>query len=101
MDEGESLTSRFLQTRIMQLLGRISLSLYLSHWVIMKYIILAMNREMNYTTSVEYYNAIASGEINTSYFSPLVMIIISPIFAFLLNKYVEEPITNTLKGTDK
>ena len=43
MDGGESLTSKFLRTKAMQFLGRISLSLYLLHIPIMGYWSLMIN----------------------------------------------------------
>jgi hypothetical protein len=43
MDGGKSLTSKFLRTKMMQFLGRISLSLYLLQWSLMGFVLLAIN----------------------------------------------------------
>ena len=96
MDDGHSLTAKFLRTKIMQFLGRISLSLYLIHWSLMGYITLAINGKQHYDSENK---MMEDGEIFLPTWSPLILIIISPIIAFIITKYFEEPIGNILKGT--
>ena len=82
MDNGTSLTSRFLRTRFMQFLGRISLSLYLLHIPLM-----AGLEGMIHVDDTEYPPGL-----------PMIIIFISPFFSFFVTKYFEEPIAKILKG---
>lgn len=100
MDEGKSMTSRFLRSKVLQFLGRISLSLYLTHWPIMGYVSLAINGQKaceNDTNVqellIESWNSCAALPL----WSPILTMIIAPIIAFLVTKYFEEPLSNVLK----
>ena len=99
MDGGESLVSRFLRTKMMQFLGRISLSLYLLHWSLMGFVILAINGGQHFTNSAEVSEAYGSGKLKVPFGAPAIHIIISPILCFIVTKYFDEPITKMLKGT--
>ena len=87
MDDGDSLTSKFLRTRCLLFLGRISLSLYLLHVPIGQYIELALNEQDWQSTGALYFN----------FWLPLIKIIISPFIAFVATKYFEEPVGRYLK----
>ena len=99
MDAGTSLTSRFLRTRMMQFLGRISLSLYLLHWSLIGYVILAINGPQDYETEGEIREAYESQKLIVPFGAPMILIIISPIVSFIVTKYFEEPISKILRGT--
>ena len=99
MDGGKSFVSRFLRTKVMQFFGRISLSLYLLHWPLMGFVILAMNGGQDFTNSAEVLEAYASGKLKVPFGTPAIHIIISPIVCFIVTKYFEEPVTKMLKGT--
>lgn len=99
MDGGKSIASRFLRTKMMQFLGRISLSLYLLHWPLMGFVLLAFNGPQNFGTSAEIWAAYFSGKINVPFGAPAIHIIISPIVCFIATKYFEEPIAKILRGT--
>ena len=99
MDAGTSLTSRFLRTQMMQFLGRISLSLYLLHWSLIGYVILAINGPREYQTEGEILAAYKSHELIVPFGSPMIVIIVSPIVSFIVTKYFEEPISKILRGT--
>ena len=94
MDAGQSITSKFLRTKILQFLGRISLSLYLLHWPLIG----AMNGQKKYGDSGEIFAACIRGKIYMPTWSPFILIIVSPIVAFITTKYFEEPISNILRG---
>ena len=98
MDSGQSLTSRFLRTRIMQFLGRISLSLYLLHMPLIGYIVVAINGKQPYDTEDEIWAAYEQGKIYVPPYHPFILIVTSPIIAYIITKYFEEPISNILKG---
>ena len=98
MDAGQSITSKFLRTKIMQFLGRISLSLYLLHWPLMVYITVAMNGKQQYDNPGDIFAAYIGGKIYVPTWAPLILIVISPIVAFITTKYFEEPISNILRG---
>lgn len=87
MDDGDSLTSKFLRTRCLVFLGRISLSLYLLHFPIGNYIALALNK-------LDWQNI---GALYLPFWLPFIKIIISPFIAFVATKYFEEPLANILK----
>ena len=78
MDNGKSLVSRFLRTKFMQFLGRISLSLYLLH---MPMIAVFDLESITWPPGM-----------------PLVVIVISPFLSFFVTKYFEEPMSKILKG---
>ena len=99
MDGGESFVSRFLRTKLMQFLGRISLSLYLLHWALMGFVILAINGGQYFDSSAEVLATYGSGKLKVPFGAPAIHIIISPIVCFIVTKYFEEPITKMLKGT--
>jgi peptidoglycan/LPS O-acetylase OafA/YrhL len=99
MDDGKSLTSRFLRTKVMQFLGRISLSLYLTHESMLGFVILAINGPQEYDTEAEIWQAYESGDLFEPPGSPLIVIITAPIVAFIVTKYFEEPITKILRGS--
>ena len=96
MDDGESITSKFLRTRIMQFLGRISLSLYLLHSSVMGFVSLAMNGPKHYEQ--KNWRAYLNQDLIEPPGTPLIVIIASLIVAFIGTKYFEEPITRILKG---
>ena len=99
MDDGKSLTSRFLRTKVMQFLGRISLSLYLLHWALMGYVLLAVNGPQHYETEGEIWAAYFSQKLIVPFGAPMILIIISPIVCFIVTKYFEEPVSKILRGT--
>ena len=99
MDDGSSLTSKFLRTKMMQFLERISLSLYLTHESMLGFVILAINGPQEYETEAEIWKAYYSGELIEPNGSPLIVIITAPIVAFIATKYFEEPITKILRGS--
>lgn len=99
MDNGKSLTSKFLRTKMMQFLGRISLSLYLTHESMLGFVILAINGPQEYKTEEAIWQAYESGDINEPNGSPLIVIITAPIVAFIATKYFEEPISKILRGS--
>ena len=99
MDEGKSITSRFLRSKVLQFLGRISLSLYLTHWPIMGYVSLAINGKKtceNDSKGLLFDSWNSCAELETVW-SPILTMIIAPIIAFLITKYFEEPLANILK----
>ena len=95
MDNGDSLTSKILRTRVMQFLGRISLSLYLLQLPLLGYIKLMMNQAWQYYNMAEMSST--SLEEWRDFWSPPILIVISPIVAFVTTRYFEEPITNILR----
>ena len=95
MDGGKSFVSRFLRTKMMQFLGRISLSLYLLHLPLMGYVILAINGPHSSNTIAEAWKFWR----NVPFGTPAIYIIISPIICFIATKYYEEPISKMLRGT--
>ena len=99
MDDGNSLTSKFLRTNGMQFLGRIALSLYLIHRSVMGFTSLAINGPR----LKEYFNtgiheAYDEDKIFLPLGTPLIVMIVSPIVSFIVTKYFEEPITKILRG---
>ena len=101
MDDGNSLTSKFLRTKGMQFYGRIALSLYLIHLPVMGFTSLAINgpRLKEYEFSGEH-EAYDEDAIFLPFGTPLIVIIVSPIVSFIVTKYFEEPITKILRGTN-
>ena len=86
MDDGNSITSKLLRTKTMQFLGRISLSLYLTHLSTMRFML----------TIWKTYNA---GKLVERAGLPAVGIMVSPIIAYIITKYFEEPISKALRRT--
>ena len=82
MDAGESKTSRFLRTSVMQFLGRVSFSLYLLHIPTIKLFghFLLYKKIHNFPSG-----------------TPLFIIILAIILSFIVNKYFEEPISRALR----
>ena len=99
MDGGESVVSRFLRTKMLQFLGRISLSIYLIQWPMMGFIVLLINGPQSYSTTEELWAAFSNGDIIVPPGSPALLIVICPIVAFIVTKYFEEPIYKLLSGT--
>ena len=99
MDGGESIVSRFLRTKMLQFLGRISLSIYLIQWSMGGFIVLLINGPQNYTTTAELWAAVSNGDIIIPPGSPALFIVICLIVAFIVTKYFEEPIYKLLSGT--
>ena len=94
MDDGISLTSRVLRSRALQFLGRISYSLYLTHWSIMGFVSLAIKgqevckNENEVREFLEWWNKCAILPL----WSPFLTIFIAILFAFFVTKYFEEPL---------
>ena len=99
MDDGNSFTSKLLRTKAIQFLGRISLSLYLTHWSTMGFIITAINGPQTYQNDAEIWTAYKTGKLVQPAGLPLVAIIVSPIIAYIVTKYFEEPVSKALRGT--
>lgn len=99
MDDGKSLVSRFLRTKMMQFLGRISLSLYLIHDTVIGAIILAINGPQEYETAEQIEVAYDQGDLIVPPGTPVIVIIVSVIVAFIATKYFEEPVSKILKGS--
>jgi peptidoglycan/LPS O-acetylase OafA/YrhL len=98
MDGGQSLTSKFLRSKVMQFLGRISLSLYLTHESVLGFVILATNGPIEYEKEADIWKAYLSGDLFDPSGSSLIVIITAPIVAFIVTKYFEEPISKILNG---
>ena len=98
MDNGNSFTSKLLRTKIMQFLGRISLSLYLTHWSTMGFILTAINGPQRYQTDAEIWNAYRNGKLVQPPGLPVVAIFLSPFIACIVTKYFEEPLSKALRG---
>ena len=100
MDDGNSLTSKLLRTKVMQFLGRISLSLYLTHWSTMGFILTAINGPQTYQNDAEIWTAYNTGKLVQPAGLPVVAIIVSLIIAYIITKYFEEPISKVLRRTN-
>jgi peptidoglycan/LPS O-acetylase OafA/YrhL len=91
LDSSKSYTTRFFKTRIMQFLGRISMSLYLSHPILINVIKLFIYGPVTLQT----------GEHNP-YTMPAwaipIHLVISLIFSTLLTCFIEEPAGKFLKN---
>ena len=87
LDNGESLSSKILRTKVMQFFGRISLSLYLLQLPVFGYIRLLM---------------IQSGQFNDTAWRDFclfyLIIVITPGVAYLVTKYFQEPCSRLLRG---
>ena len=110
MDSGKSVTSAFLKKRVFQFLGRISLSLYLLHWPFIEFIKFCMvillfnidprtNWFNQHTTDVEGRKILLPFWL--PFVSAIVVITTSPIVAFVVTKYFEEPLTKMVKSSKK
>ena len=99
MDKGISFTSKVLRAKPIQLLGRISLSLYLTHWSMMGFILTAINGPQKYQTEAEIWAAYSNGNLIQPPGSPAIAIILTPIIAYIVTKYFEEPLSKALRGT--
>ena len=98
MDNGNSRTSVFLRSKVPQFLGRISVSLYLTHWPMIGYISLAINGQdkcLN-ENSVRAFTGWSSCAVLPQW-SPILTMIVSPLIAFIVTKYFEEPISAILR----
>ena len=81
MDDGESRTSVFFKTNAMQVLGRVSFSLYLLH----------IPTKSIFQSFLKYYDIVwPSG-------TPMLIVILSIVFSFIATKYLEEPLVRTLR----
>ena len=94
MDDGISFTSRFLRSKALQFLGRISYSLYLTHWPVMGFVSLAIKgqevcqNENEVREFLSWWNKCAILPL----WSPFLTIFIAILFAFFVTKYFEEPL---------
>ena len=86
LDDGKSFTSRFFNTKVMQFLGRISMSLYLFHLPLIFYI----SGIFIYANGQENLELKDIGNINPVWTIPI-HFILSLIFGTLLTFYVEDP----------
>ena len=94
MDDGISFTSRFLRTKSLQFLGRISFSLYLTHWPVMGFVSLAIKGQElcgNESSANEFLNMWNKCAI-LPLWAPILTIFVSIFFAFLITKYFEDPL---------
>ena len=81
MDDGVSRTSVFFKTNAMQVLGRVSFSLYLLH----------IPTKSIFQSFLKYYDIVwPSG-------TPMLIVILSIVFSFIATKYLEEPLVRTLR----
>ena len=99
MDGGQSLVSKFLRTKVMQFFGRISLSIYLIQWSMIGFIVLLINGPQSYATLHELWAAFSNGDVIVPPGAPALLIIITPVVAFIVTKYFEEPVYKILTGT--
>ena len=85
LDDGKSFTSRFFNTKVMQFLGRISMSIYLFHFPLILYIsgIFVYNQNNLDTKEINMY-------INPEWTIPI-HFLLTLIFGTLLTIYVEDP----------
>ena len=96
MDGDTSFLSKILQTRVMQLLGNISLSLYLVHWSVVCLVILAQTNRLFEGSIRKIIGAIYSGKLILVPGTPLIIVIISLLVSFIVSKYFEKPISKIL-----
>ena len=91
LDGGKSHTSRFLKTRVMQFLGRISMALYLIHEPILFWI--------NFCTygKVDWPDDKKPSHVKLPLWAIPIHVLISLIFATILTFYLEEPLRRKLK----
>ena len=90
MDSGKSVTSKLLRKGVFQFLGRISLSLYLLHVPYIHFTKFCMIRLL--------FN---SDPFWLPFIGAITVITTSPIVAFAITKYFEEPLTKMLKNSNK
>ena len=94
IDDGISLTSRVLRSQALQFLGRISYSLYLTHWSVMGFVSLAINGQevcLNENGSKEFPDGWNKCAI-LPLWAPFLTIFVAVSFAFFVTKYLEEPL---------
>ena len=91
LDNGKSIPSKIFKTKGMQFLGRISMSLYLTHEILIHYIRLIFYGIWNWEE-----NDFRYPQSSPSWTIP-VHIIISLIFGTLMTFYFEEPIRKSMK----
>ena len=96
MDGGTSILSKILQTRVMRLLGDMSLSLYLVHWSVLCLVILAQNNHQIEGPIGKIIGATYSGKVVLLPGTPLIIVIISLLVSFIISKYFEKPISKLL-----
>ena len=96
MDGGTSVISKILQTRVLQLLGDMSLSLYLIHWSVLCLVILAQNNHQIEGPLGKIIGATYSGKLILLPGTPLIIVIISLLVSFIVSKYFEKPISKIL-----
>ena len=91
LDGGKSHTSRFLKTRVMQFLGRISMALYLIHEPILYWI--------NFCTygKVDWPDDKKPSHVKLKLWAVPIHVLISLIFGTILTFYLEEPSRKKLK----
>ncbi len=89
LDGGQSWTSSFFRTKVMQFLGRISMALYLSHVPLMQWMKFALNGGPSWPYDE---NGNRTGWITFPLWAILPHFVITVIFASLLTFYIEEPI---------
>ena len=98
MDNGDSITSKFLRTKAMQFLGSISLALYLLHDAVMGFVELAINGPHDLGTEEEIWEAWEDGSLDEPPGTPLIIIVVSIIFSYFMTKYFDEPVSKVLRG---
>ena len=96
-DDGYSLTSRVLRSPVLQFLGKISLSLFITHWTIIGYISLAINGIDNCGSENDI-SLFPGWDICAALpnWSPLLTMVVAPVVAFLITRYVERPVFSLL-----
>ena len=92
------MTSKLLRTKAMQFLGSISLALYLLHDAVMGFVELAINGPHDFATEEEIWEAWEDGTLVEFPGTPLIIIVVSIIFSYLMTKYFDEPISKVLRG---
>ena len=111
MDSGTSVTATFLKKRVLQFLGRISLSLYLLHWPFIQFTKFCMLRLLfNVDPKINWFTEQHTVDLQgrkillpfwLPFVSAIIVIITAPIVAFAITKYFEEPLTKMLKSSKK
>ena len=91
MDGSKSLTSKILRTRLMQLLGKISFTLYLTHWPVIDYIILAFNGKQEYIDGMSETN-----NIYIPIYGSIIALILAPFVAYVIRNIYEKPLAKLL-----
>lgn len=106
MDFGTSFTSKIFRKKFMLFFGRISLSLYLLHAPLTGYVTIVMKKQQLVTSN----NRNGNLEIEENYehwyelcadlplWSPLIIILLSYVVAYIATKYFAEPIARILNN---